>query len=61
MALAIRSWGRMPDSAFCVFVCDGCGGEDVTSWSKEGVEHWRGNQVCGRFRYSRPYEGRKHG
>lgn len=48
------------------FVCDGCQGEDVTVWEKEGLEHWRnarkgetshksngfdtGSVVCGHYR-----------
>lgn len=52
----IHSFANIPDSAFNVFRCTGCGGEDVSMWAKQGVQHWAGPQrVCGTYELLRPF------
>lgn len=45
---------NVPNSAFRVFRCSGCGGVDVSCFSKGGVRHWSGNSVCGVYQDEGP-------
>jgi hypothetical protein len=39
----------VPDKEFKEFKCSGCGAVDKSCFQKLGIEHWKGNAVCGRW------------
>lgn len=39
----------VPDTEFKQFKCSGCFALSKSCFDKSGVEHWKGNEVCGRW------------